>query len=382
MSKFFILGLIAAGVLGVACSQASVTATTTPATPTAPAITSTVTPTATSEPTLTPEAISAQSIAEAAVAAMLEVESVHVDMGALIKLSIDGRSLEIPVRLVGDYQSPDRARGILTIGLVLFEIEFEIIAVEDTLYFRHATSEDWFSFTGETPFFADPGEFIIPDLSTVADIELAGEVTLDGTPVYRLDGTTSADTFGVLTGEFEGSFWVGVEDSRLRQIVVRGQVDLAEDDPFLAEVASGGASVVLTLKLSDFDVPPSIEAPEITPTPSASVSDGPTDNIEAVRTLAFDYWEAFNAYDADVALSFLEDRYRSDRESEIRMDIGRIKRFRVKLGVSEQDPPQMIRPTEAEMFLKMKEPIGTRRIRMAFLNVDGVWKITFAEQVK
>ena len=30
----------------------------------------------------------------------------------------------------------------------------------------------------------------------------------------------------------------------------------------------------------------------------------------------------------------------------------------------------------------MKEPLGTRRIRMAFRDVAGEWKITFAEEAK
>ncbi len=108
----------------------------------------------------------------------------------------------------------------------------------------------------------------------------------------------------------------------------------------------------------------------------------PCGHAEVLRQLAFAYWEAFNAYDADRALSYLEDAYRAERESEIRSDIGQIRMFRVKLGVSEESPPQMAGQGDWEMFLNMKEPIGTRRIRMAFTSVGGEWKITCAEEVK
>jgi hypothetical protein len=122
--------------------------------------------------------------------------------------------------------------------------------------------------------------------------------------------------------------------------------------------------------------------PTSTPTPNQAPAAGKAADAEVLRQLAFAYWEAFNAYDADKALSYLEDAYRAERESEIRSDIGQIRMFRVKLGVSEESPPQVAGPDDWEMFLNMKEPIGTRRIRMAFTSVGGEWKITYAEEVK
>ena len=106
------------------------------------------------------------------------------------------------------------------------------------------------------------------------------------------------------------------------------------------------------------------------------------DDIKATRELAFAYWDAFNSYDADTTLSYLEAGYRAQREEEIRDEIGRLKRFRVKLWVTEEGPPTLTTEDQGEMYLKMKEPLGTRRIRMAFLKVAGDWRITFAEEVK
>ena len=65
-----------------------------------------------------------------------------------------------------------------------------------------------------------------------------------------------------------------------------------------------------------------------------------------------------------------------------RGDIGRLKLFSVQLGVTEEGPPSMVDEDEWEMYLTMKEPLGTRRIRMAFREVGGEWKITFSEEVK
>ena len=123
----------------------------------------------------------------------------------------------------------------------------------------------------------------------------------------------------------------------------------------------------------------STERPQVAPTEEPQVD---PQEADALRKLAFAYWEAFNAYDADRALGYLEEDYRQQQDSAVRDDIGMIKLFSVKLGVSEETPPQVVGNDEWEMYLTMKEPLGTRRIRMAFQKVEGEWKITFAEEAQ
>ena len=129
------------------------------------------------------------------------------------------------------------------------------------------------------------------------------------------------------------------------------------------------------------------ERPQVTSTERLQVA--PTEEpqvdpqeVDALRKLAFAYWEAFNAYDADRALGYLEEDYRQQQDSAVRDDIGMIKLFSVKLGMSEETPPQVVGNDEWEMYLTMKEPLGTRSIRMAFQKVAGDWKIIFAEEAK
>ena len=110
------------------------------------------------------------------------------------------------------------------------------------------------------------------------------------------------------------------------------------------------------------------------------VEDSQAQEADALRQLAFAYWEAFNAYDADRALGYLEENYRQQRDEEVRGEIELVKLFGVKLGVSEDTPPQIVSQDEREMYLTMKEPLGTRRVRMAFREVAGEWRITFAEE--
>ena len=101
-----------------------------------------------------------------------------------------------------------------------------------------------------------------------------------------------------------------------------------------------------------------------------------------IRGLTFDYWDAFNAYDIDTVLGYFETSYRNEREEYLRADIGTLKLFGVKLGVSEESPPTMVAPDEWEMYVAMKEPLGTRIIRMVFKEIDGEWKVTYSEEVK
>ena len=137
---------------------------------------------------------------------------------------------------------------------------------------------------------------------------------------------------------------------------------------------------------SEDSTPTPIAADDPDPTPVPVDDPTPTPNAEeqadTFRQMTFDYWEAFNAYDADRVLGFLEEGYGREREEKIRGDIGRLKLFSVQLGVTEESPPSMVDEDEWEMYLTMKEPLGTRRIRMAFREVGGEWKIVFSEEVK
>lgn len=152
-----------------------------------------------------------------------------------------------------------------------------------------------------------------------------------------------------------------------------------------ASAGPGGDSVVET------PTPVSLGSnPEIAPTGAGQmVVDGASggwtsDSPDAAlfREMAFAYWDAFNAYDIDAVLSFLEPVYRSHREEQVRSDLGRLKQFRVKLGVSEHISPVIGESGDWEMYLLMKEPLGLRVLRMAYQKSRDKWYISHAEEVK
>ena len=105
-------------------------------------------------------------------------------------------------------------------------------------------------------------------------------------------------------------------------------------------------------------------------------------DAQAVRDLAFKFWAAYNAYEPDTAVSYLDETYRVTKEAVVRDEISRIKTFGVTLGMSEKTAPALTGPDQAEMYLTMKEPIGTRTMLMKFDKQDGAWIITYSEEVK
>ena len=117
--------------------------------------------------------------------------------------------------------------------------------------------------------------------------------------------------------------------------------------------------------------------------PTAAMMSGPVEDAEeaeALRQLAYAYWDAFNSYDAVRALGYLEDDYRQQRDDTVRGEIQSVQLFGIRLEVSEHTLPHVLSEDEREMYLNMKEPLGTRRIRMGFREVDGEWMITHAEE--
>ena len=121
-------------------------------------------------------------------------------------------------------------------------------------------------------------------------------------------------------------------------------------------------------------------------TPAATTAGSATpisaEDAQAVSDLAFRFWAAYNAYDPEKAISYLDEGYRPAKEKVVRDEIGRIKTFGVQLGMSEKTAPVLTAPGAAEMYLNMKTPTGTRTVGMKFARRGDAWAITYSEEVK
>jgi hypothetical protein len=101
---------------------------------------------------------------------------------------------------------------------------------------------------------------------------------------------------------------------------------------------------------------------------------------EAIRQVIMAYWEAFNAYDVERVLSYMEGSWRKERSETVRGDIGRMKLFRVKLGVEEESPPVITGNGEAEVMIKLSTPIGVKHDYFRLVKVGEEWKVSFSEE--
>lgn len=157
-------------------------------------------------------------------------------------------------------------------------------------------------------------------------------------------------------------------------------------------LASCGSSTPSTSQTTAPEVTTTTTTPSTTAAPTTTTAAPTTtlseaealspEDAQAVRDVVSGYWDAYNAYDPDRAVSYLDDDYRTTKEELVRGEISRIKAFSVTLGVSEKTPPVLIAPDQAEIHLTMKEPIGTREIVMRFAKRDDAWTIIYSEEAQ
>ena len=111
-------------------------------------------------------------------------------------------------------------------------------------------------------------------------------------------------------------------------------------------------------------------------------TEGSPEDVATIGQMVNAYWEAFNTYDVDHAVSMLEASYREREEELIRGDIGRMKLFRVKLDISEESPLTLNDEGDYETHLRIATPVDTRRVLMVFRKIEGQWWIVFSDEVE
>ncbi|MBI2855326.1 MAG: hypothetical protein HYX93_00585 [Chloroflexi bacterium] len=117
------------------------------------------------------------------------------------------------------------------------------------------------------------------------------------------------------------------------------------------------------------------------PTPTRAPPPTLDPELARVRELSLSYWDTFNKYDLEGVLAYLEPWYREERQRAIRDEIRLVRLFHVKLGASIASEPEFTGPNEAEVYVWIREPTGTRKVLMQF-RMGSEWRITFAEEVR
>lgn len=110
-------------------------------------------------------------------------------------------------------------------------------------------------------------------------------------------------------------------------------------------------------------------------TPTATISPEEAAEIEAIRQVIKGYWEAFNSYNHEKLLTFMTDSWGEEAGDGYKSNMNSMRWLRIKIGVTEEDAPHLISPTEATTAVRLKTPIGTKIADYILLKIDGEWKI-------
>lgn len=215
-----------------------------------------VPPTDTPVPTATPTLPSPQALLKSALADT-DAKSHHFEMDMQMKMTEEGVTIEIPMTFVGDYLPPDRMHGMVSMSVVGVTIESEMVTIGETTYVKNPATGQWETSTEPASPYS-PGDFTGLEPADIEGLVIVGQKTLDGTPVYHLQGTLSAgdmgEAFAGTEGEMQVEYWIGVKDGLLRRAFVR--VELSSTDT--RAVAIG---METTVTYSDYGKTLAIEPP-------------------------------------------------------------------------------------------------------------------------
>jgi hypothetical protein len=104
--------------------------------------------------------------------------------------------------------------------------------------------------------------------------------------------------------------------------------------------------------------------------------------IDAARQVVYDYWEAFNAYDAEGVFACLEDTYYELRKDEIPGEIAQMQGAGVTLELEEEAEPVVTADGMVVIQIKLIVPIlPDRHITYDLIKIDGEWKICDSEEL-
>jgi len=195
---------------------------------------------------------------------MARVDSFHFDISGRINVSSGGAAAEIPISYVGEVQAPDRSRGKLTLSVMVFALEIDIVAVGGVTYTTNPQSGEWEVSVIGMPGIPNPAGFIRGGATLLSRATYVGREERGGEPVHHLAGIVSLDALADVEGEAAADIWIGTEDLLVREVAVEAPVDLEALGLAVGGAGLTGSGVAaLSIRLSGYGEPVSIEAPVV-----------------------------------------------------------------------------------------------------------------------
>jgi hypothetical protein len=229
--------------------------------------------------------------------------SAHFELDASIRTSFSGIPLNIPIKLSGDFQPPDRSHATLSVNLSFVAFQSETIVIGNDVYSLNPTSGLWERINATATLFSGPSQVMVPVLQALPGLTLIGQETLGTTAVLHLRLSDVPGLFGPVDRKATADLFVGVDDLVLHQVQVTGEIQLAELGQQFAEVgATGPAAVDAIVRSSDYGKAVDIQAPKV-PKGVTSMGGKPGIKQEAQARYHIDFGESHPKYNSVPATS-------------------------------------------------------------------------------
>jgi hypothetical protein len=158
----------------------------------------------------------------------------------------------------GDLARPGKLQATAKALLLGNAVEVQVVADGTAQYMTDPLSKRWQKIPASFNALAllDPGKAIADILASVQTPTAAGTESVDNVPSYRITATVPPASMQALSPEItataplSATLWVGSTDFLIRQVQITGA--LLKDEP---------ATIVRTLKFSNFDTPVTIQLP-------------------------------------------------------------------------------------------------------------------------
>ncbi len=190
---------------------------------------------------------------------MEKAQSYHLVMDMKVKVQEGSMSMEIPVKLEGDFSQPDRMKAVISMTYLGFNIEMKMVQVGTRTWITDPSTNKWVMQEGDAEAApADPQGIIGKDTDDLSNLTWVGIETVNGRATYRLRADTPIDEEAP-DNKFTMDFWIDLETSRMVRASGSGVLPTDEESMFGGE--GGTATMTLDMVLSDFDKPVTVEIP-------------------------------------------------------------------------------------------------------------------------
>jgi hypothetical protein len=141
----------------------------------------------------------------------------------------------------GDVIGSDRLRAEIEASAGPLNLKVSIVILEDEAWITNPLTNRWEREDLSIEELFDPASGVTALMRGVSAPRLAGTEDIDGTPSYRVEATVDSGVvqmFGPAPAgrTLEAAVWIGVDDSLVRRIEVRGALRAGEPDDLVRRV--------------------------------------------------------------------------------------------------------------------------------------------------